>query len=154
MERIRVEVERELGAMGDGGAGAGVMPRVVEVWSDVVGSTVARNAWPARISRDGTLHVATDSAAWAFELQHLEREIAGRLAATVGDGAPLQLKFAVGQLPELGPASEERTTPAPSPEQRELAAALTASIDDDELRALVATAVAQSLARAASDRPF
>jgi hypothetical protein len=105
MERIRVEVERELGAMGDGGAGAGVMPRVVEVWSDVVGSTVARNAWPARISRDGTLHVATDSAAWAFELQHLEREIAGRLAATVGDGAPLQLKFAVGQ-PGVGGADD------------------------------------------------
>ena len=31
--------------------------------SEAVGDPIARNAWPARLGRDGTLHVATASAA-------------------------------------------------------------------------------------------
>ena len=63
-ERIGDDVRRELGQLGPGGA----IADVVAAWPEAVGDSIARNAWPARIARDGTLHVATSSSAWAFEL--------------------------------------------------------------------------------------
>ena len=64
IERIGNEVERELGRFGP----AAGMAELLRAWPDAVGEEIARNAWPARIARDGTLHVATSSSAWAFEL--------------------------------------------------------------------------------------
>jgi hypothetical protein len=159
MDRIGDTVSHELGRVGGSGesGASGAMAKVVDAWPHAVGGTIARNAWPARIARDGTLHVATDSSAWAFELQQLEAEILNRLRSAVGDGAPTRLRFAVGKLPELGAEdvrSGRRPAPEPTPEQRELADALAARISDDELRKVVAKAAARSLAAAASDRPF
>ena len=73
MERIGDEVKRELGRFGS----AGRMAELVAAWPAAVGETVAANAWPARLARDGTLHVHAASSTWAFELQQLEAEIAG-----------------------------------------------------------------------------
>ena len=155
MDRLSHEVARELSRVGGGPSGG--MPRIVETWVDAVGRTIARNAWPARIARDGTLHVATSSSSWAFELQHLEADILRRLRATAAAAAPEKIRFAVGKLPELGledrDEDREQRVPRPGPEEIERAAELTAVIDDDELRNLVAKAAAQSLASAASSRP-
>ena len=96
MERIGGEVRRELGRFGP----AGAMPDLVTAWPGAVGATVAANAWPARIARDGTLHVNAGSSTSAFELQQLEAEIAGRLHGALGDAAPQRLRFAPGPLPE------------------------------------------------------
>ena len=76
IERLDAEVRRELDRFGpiEGDTGA-----IVRVWPRAVGETVARNAWPARIARDGTLLVHTTSSTWAFEL--------GRLAGTILDAA-------------------------------------------------------------------
>ena len=57
MERIGPEVRRELGRFGS----AGRMADVVAAWPAAVGETVAANAWPARLARDGTLHVNSAS---------------------------------------------------------------------------------------------
>jgi hypothetical protein len=157
MEHLGDEFSRELGRVGEAGDGSTVMPRVVELWPDVVGATIARNAWPARVARDGTLHVATESSAWAFELQQLAAEILGRLRAALGDDAPSSLRFALGKLPALGAEevrASRRPTREPTDEERELAAALASRIEDEELRKVVAKAAAQSLAAAASDRAF
>ena len=54
MKRLSDEVARELGRFGP----SEQMTRIVDVWRDAVGPTVARNAWPARMARYGTLHVA------------------------------------------------------------------------------------------------
>ena len=62
MERITSAVKQELSRFGAQGG----MPELVEAWPEVVGQMVAANAWPARIARDGTLHVNTSSSAWAF----------------------------------------------------------------------------------------
>jgi hypothetical protein len=132
------------------------MPRIVETWPDAVGRTIARNAWPARIGRDGTLYVATSSSSWAFELQQLEADILRRVRAAAGAASPERIRFAVGKLPELGRDDEDAAAKhvvEPGPEERAKAAALTASIDDVELRTLVAKAAAQSLASAAASRP-
>src|SRR5438034_9247491 len=74
--------------------------RIAEAWPAAVGEQIARNAWPARIGRDGTLHVHTSSSTWAFELGQLAADIRGRL----GSLAPPKLRFAPGPLPEPEPA--------------------------------------------------
>jgi hypothetical protein len=152
LERIGDAVHRELGRFGRGGAVA----EIVEVWPQAVGESIARNAWPARIARDGTLHVATSSSTWAFELGLLESDIRGRLSAALGKRAPESLRFAPGRLPE-GPleASEKRSSPPAEPTSAELLEAerMAATIEDQNLRKVVARAAAASLARAAGPPP-
>src|SRR5215216_1734477 len=75
MEDLGGTVRGELDKLGPGGA----IVDVVRVWPSAVGEQIARNAWPARVARDGTLHVATSSSAWAFELGHLEADVRARL---------------------------------------------------------------------------
>ena len=150
-EPIGEGVRRELKRFGPSGA----MAEIVRAWPTVVGEAIARNAWPARVARDGTLHVATNSSAWAFELGLLEEDIRGRLSAALGSDAPTGLRFAPGRLPEppsKGARREPPPGPRPSAGEREEADRLAASIDDENLRKLVAKAVAASLARAA-ERP-
>jgi hypothetical protein len=131
------------------------MAELVSVWPRAVGPEIARNAWPARIARDGTLHVATSSSTWAFELKHLEADMLARLGALVREGVPKQLRFAPGPLPSAAPepaGEERRKGPPVRPETRTQAESLAAAIEDEELRELVAQAAAASLERAASDR--
>ena len=96
---------------------------IVAAWPAAVGTEIAKNAWPARLMRDGTLIVHASSATWAFELGHLE----ARIRSALGDAAPRKLRFVVGPLPE--PATE-----------------------DENLRKVVAKAAALSLARGSADR--
>jgi hypothetical protein len=146
MDRIGRHVERQLGRFD----GSGSMPRIVGAWRESVGDEVARNAWPARVARDGTLHVHTSSSVWAFELGQLAPRILEQLAERLGEHAPASLRFAQGHLPEAVPAptgGAPRTPPVPPSEAVAEAASLTASIDDEELRRTVAKTVALGLAR-------
>jgi hypothetical protein len=141
------EVERELGRFGP----AGAMAEIVRAWPDAVGESIARNAWPARVSRDGTLHVNTSSSAWAFELELLGADVLERLRNVLGNDAPGGLRFAPGRLPEPATATPEEgaaTAVQPSAEDRRRADELAAPIEDENLRELVAKAAAASLAKA------
>ena len=152
-ERIGDEVKRELGRFGP----ASGMADIVTVWPGLVGEQIARNAWPARVARDGTLHVSTSSSAWVFELTQHAPEILERLRAAVGEAAPQALRFAPGKIPDPAAVESDADPHAvvePSAEDIELASALTASIADENLREVVAKTVAKSLARAAADRSF
>jgi hypothetical protein len=151
MERIGSEVRRELGRFGN----AGVMADLVGAWPAAVGETVAANAWPARLARDGTLHVAASSSTWSFELQQLESEIVDRLREALGKAAPARLRFAPGRLPEPEPEpAERRRRPPPeaSPEQVREAKGWAAAIESEELRKSVEKAARMSLASAADGR--
>ena len=133
-------MQRELRRFGPN-AGMG---EAVAAWPSAVGEEIARNAWPARFQRDGTLIVHTRDAIWGFELGHRAAEIAARLP-----GRPA-LKFVPGPLPEAGSEPVEaslRGSPPATLEQVEQAARWAAEIDDEELRGLVARAAAASLAR-------
>ena len=148
---IGENVRRELGRFGP----AGAMAAIVEAWPGAVGDSIGRNAWPARVSRDGTLHVATSSSAWAFELGLLEADIRARLAAAVGTDAPRRLRFAPGRLPEpASEASEEgaKRVSRPSPQHRRQAGEIAAPIADENLRKIVEKAAAASLEKAQNDR--
>ncbi len=147
-EPIGDGIRRELKRFGPTGA----MAEIVRAWPAAVGDAIARNAWPARVARDGTLHVATSSSAWAFELGLLAADIHGRLAAALGDDAPTGLRFAPGRLPEPAPEQAERQKerpPRPSAEDRREADRLAAPIASENLRKVVAEAAAASLAKAA-----
>ena len=151
MEKIGGEVKRELSRF----EGAGPMTELVAAWPAAVGETVASNAWPARLARDGTLHVNTASSTWAFELQQLEAEIAGRLREAVPRAAPARLRFAPGPLPEL-PAPTARVAkkapPEPTLAQAREAREWAAAIASEDLRKSVEKAARMSLASAADRR--
>jgi hypothetical protein len=120
------------------------MAELVERWTEAVGPAIARFAWPARIARDGTVHVSTADSIWAFELGHRAAEIAARLEVP-------KVRFAPGPLPE---AAEEPVSNhvEPSPADEERARAIASSIDDENLRETVQRAVSLGLARVGRDR--
>ena len=117
------------------------------MWPEVVGDAIARNAWPSRIARDGTLHVATADSVWAFELNHRGGEIADRL------GVP-KLKFAPGPLPSPSAEPKLDTAVSPSAEDARRAAEIASGIGDERLRETVQKAVSLGLARDAREGPF
>jgi hypothetical protein len=143
MERIGDEVRRELARFGPSAG----MADIVAAWPEAVGEAIAQNAWPARLARDGTLHVHAADAIWAFELGQRAHEIAERAGVE-------RIRFAPGPLPgPVEPPPPPRpAAPKPLPEHLERAAEIAAEIDNEELRETVARAVAASLAREPSDR--
>jgi hypothetical protein len=151
VDRIGKEVERELSRTG-GGAGL-ALAEITAVWPAAVGDAIARQAWPLRVSRDGTLHVATTSSTWAFELDRLSPQIEARLKELAGPSTPQKLRFRVGPVPEPGaspetPPEHVHEPPRASPEAVSEAASVASSIEDPELRELVARAARASLSRA------
>ncbi|HZT91919.1 MAG TPA: DciA family protein [Gaiellaceae bacterium] len=139
MEPLADEVRRELSRFGPQAG----MAEIVDRWPGAVGPAIACNAWPARVGRDGTLHVNTADSVWAFELGQRAGEMAARLRVP-------RLRFAPGPLP---PPAEEAPPPPleATPAELELARALAAPIEDENLRETVQKAVSFSLARGRSD---
>jgi hypothetical protein len=137
VDPLAEQLRRELKALGPNHA----MSETVAAWPAAVGPEIARNAWPARFQRDGTLIVHTKDSIWGFELGHRAPQIAERLP-----GRP-PLKFVPGPLPEPG-APEEAAQPPPAAtlEERRQAAEWAASIEDEGLRKAVARAAEASLA--------
>jgi len=122
------------------------MAELVERWPAVVGAAIARNAWPARIARDGTVHVNTADSVWAFELGQRAAEMAAKLDVP-------RLRFAAGPLPE--PDDEPVFDPVEtSPEDDERARAIASAITDENLRESVQKAVSLSLARGRANPPI
>jgi hypothetical protein len=143
MERLSDTVRIEMGRFGS----AGDLAELVERWPEAVGDGIARNAWPSRIARDGTLHVNTADSVWAFELAHRGPEIAVRLGVQA-------IRFAPGPL-----ASSDHSEPppaAPEPTEADLreAAAIVSGIADENLRKTVEKAVGFSLASGRLGRPL
>lgn len=157
MEKIGKSVENVLSRTGGGTALA--LAEITAAWPKAVGEAVAREAWPLRVARDGTLHVATTSSTWAFELDRLSPEIEEQLRALIGPSTPKKLRFRIGPVPEPGAdlrdtAEVSAEAVQPTPEADAKAASLTSEVEDPELRALIARAARASLSRASSGRRF
>jgi hypothetical protein len=153
MKRLGDDPRRLLAAAGVPAAGR--LAELVRAWPAAVGEAIARNAWPQRLARDDTLHVATSSSAWAFELAHLAPDVLERLREAVPESAPAALRFAPGNVPAAGAEAESPgrvDTESPTQADRREGAAIAAAIGDVELAQLVARAAAASLARVRSDR--
>jgi hypothetical protein len=148
---IEDEIRRELSRFGP----ASGMGDIVTAWPECVGAGIAANAWPARMARDGSLHVATSSSAWAFELTHLAPSILERLQQRLEEAAPTALRFAPGPLPEASPEPEEalkRTALKVTEADRAQGARIAAAIEDPDLREAVARAAEASLAAGSNRR--
>jgi len=157
VERIGDQIGHELARSGS--RDAVPLAALTSVWPEVVGDAVARNAWPLRIGRDGTLHVAAASATWAHELDLLQETILEGLRARLADSAPARLRFAAGPIPEPptprdGPDPTRAVAVEVPPEIASEALAAASEIDDEELRELVARAARASLLKARSGRSF
>jgi hypothetical protein len=155
MERLGDDVR---GALRRAGApDLGSLAAITRAWAEAVGPAIARAAWPLRIARDGTLHVATSSAAWSQELALLGPEIREKLAHALGPATELPpvFRFAVGPVPEPGHQPVERPASplVPGPDEAEAGAAVASAISDPELRELVRRAASASLAARRLDRP-
>jgi hypothetical protein len=151
LERLGEDPRRELGRF----QSAPALVELVTAWPEAVGGEIARNAWPARLARDGTLHVSTSSSTWAFELTQLEENVRSQLELRLGEGVPKRLRFAPGPLPAPAAEPEQPEPREPlvaSAKARSQAASLAAEIEDQELRETVARAAAASLERAATGR--
>jgi hypothetical protein len=154
-DQIGEEIRRELDRFGP----AGKMGEIVSAWPEAVGAAIAANAWPARVARDGTLHVHTASSTWAFELAHLSDSVLSRLRERLGEDSPAALRFAVGPLPALGEEVEklrDESASKPTANHLEEAHRIAAPIGDRALRETVGRAISASLAaaeRPPSDRP-
>ena len=151
MDRLGKTVRAELGRFGS----AAEMVELVAAWPRLVGPSIARNAWPARLDRSGRLDVHAASAAWAFELNQLAPAILERLRGELRQGSPTALRFVVGPIPEPSASDPRAAPPAPvEPCAADTARAesLAAPIADEELRKVVANAAARALARGPSDR--
>jgi hypothetical protein len=83
---------------------------------------------------------------WAFELGQRGPEIAQRIGVT-------KVRFAPGPLPSTQATAPPAAIAAPSAEDERRAAAIAASIEDENLRESVQKAVSLGLARRPSDRP-
>jgi hypothetical protein len=142
LEPIGEAVDRAL-------AGAGPAPAaltaVVRHWPRAVGELVAREAWPVRLQRDGTLLVHCRSSVWASELRHLEARLRGALEEHGVSPAP-PLRFAVGVVPRrVLPAA---STPPDEPlddVREELIAGWSAGLRSERLRRAVTRAARASL---------
>ena len=140
-------VTRELARLGQAPVQGGDMAALVAAWPAAVGDVIARNAWPARFTRDGTLLVHTSSSTWAFELSQLEVTV----RSSLGKLSPLHLRFVVGPVPEpatpvnraSGAQRSIHTLPA---ETVARGAEMARGIEAESLREAVARAAAASLA--------
>ena len=144
MEPVGEGIREELRRLG---ADSSAAPDQNDAWLAAVGPEIARNAWPARTQADGTLVVHVRDAIWGFELSQQSPEIAARLP-----GRP-RLRFVPGPLPDEAPEEPTIAPREPTPEQVREADAMTAAIDDPNLRESVAKVIKAALVHSRNDRP-
>jgi predicted nucleic acid-binding Zn ribbon protein len=53
-------------------------------WEEIVGASIAANAWPLRI-QDGVLRIGVEHPAWASQLTFLGPELVRKVAAATGE---------------------------------------------------------------------
>jgi predicted nucleic acid-binding Zn ribbon protein len=108
----------------------------VMAWPQIVGRVVAEHS-EAEVVRDGVLMVATDTAAWAQELQMRQRELLALVARQVGAGVIREIHFRSGRRRTSGPAARRGPRVAEmklSGRQQKQIAEAAAKIEDEGLR--------------------
>ncbi len=121
--------------------------RIWLVWEKAVGAQIAGQARPAAF-RDGVLTVYVASAPWMQQLTYLKKELITQLNGALGEELVHDIFLKAGR-PEPLPASPEQALPKVerplTTEEAEKIATETASIEDPELRAAVASLLARHL---------
>lgn len=121
-------------------------------WEEVAGVRISDRTTPRRLDADGTLVVGVSSSVWAQELSFLSETLCERLRARGHRVQALRFMVGVIEAPRRGTERfETKHVPAPAPIDGTLARELEA-IDDEELRRLIRSTAAASLAASDKDR--
>ena len=116
-------------------------------WQEVAGPQAAANSVVVRRSRAGVVSVACASAAWAQELDARRDVLADRLIRAAAPVEVTAIRFVVGDhvIPAI-PATRPRSGPAPTEQERTLAATLFTEVMDSDLRERLVRAAAGQMA--------
>ena len=117
-------------------------------WPEIIGHVLAERSMPQRISypkgerSDATLYIRVESA-WATELQHLSPQVIERINSYFGYRAVARLAISQGAVPsgtDAAPAAEEQpSTSGQPPRAAPSATGEISKIDDEDLRAALAS---------------
>ncbi len=86
--------------------------KIWEVWDNVVGPTVARNAQPESI-RGRVLFVTVSSSTWMQQLQFLKEKILEKLNQSLGKTLVKSISFRLGTIPSSGQVESEAKKESP-----------------------------------------
>lgn len=89
-------VDRLVGRLDRSSGGAFTASRIVEIWPQVAGPTIAAHTADP-VLRKGELLVHTDSAIWATELSAMSESLRNRLNEELGKPAIRSIKFTVSR---------------------------------------------------------
>ncbi|MFH0727151.1 MAG: DUF721 domain-containing protein [Pseudomonadota bacterium] len=73
------------------------MIRIREVWEEIVGAAIAKNAQPVAYQKR-LLLVNVESSVWIQQLQFLKEDILTRMHEVTGEGMVDDIKFRIGSL--------------------------------------------------------
>ena len=113
---------------------------IVTKWPQIVGDDMARHTVPEKIvfSRDGatggTLHLKTDSGAFAMELQHNEPQVIERINTFFGYRAVVRIKLIQGPLPRNRGVQRAKPPQPLSKTETQAISDKVATVDDPELQ--------------------
>ncbi|MCL2824668.1 MAG: DUF721 domain-containing protein [Polyangiaceae bacterium] len=115
-------------------------------WQDAVGIRIADRSAPRKLDHDGTLLVAVTNSVWAQELSLLSSAVCEKLRAIGHDVRSVRFLVSAIEPVRRAPARHEpRFVPAPVKLPTSIVESLK-TVDDDELRALMESTIAASLA--------
>ena len=115
--------------------------KIWEVWDDVVGTVVARNAQPESI-RNRVLFVTVSSSVWMQQLQFLKGKIIEKLNQSLGKTTVKSISFRLGTIPSPSSLESEikKESPRPQeldPEAIERIEKIVSALKDDDTKDLV-----------------
>ncbi|HSS09428.1 MAG TPA: DUF721 domain-containing protein [Acidimicrobiales bacterium] len=80
-----------------------VLTTVFSRWEEIVGPSIAANAWPVSLSR-GVLVVGVEHPGWASQLRFISTDMLAKVAAVTDPGAIERVEVkVVARRPEEGP---------------------------------------------------
>jgi Dna[CI] antecedent, DciA len=123
--------------------------RAIAWWHQHAPRRIAQNSRPARLRGDA-LFIHTSTGAWAQELTLLLPRLSPQLCAAVPGIDPAKIRTRSGPLPPAPPPAATPAAPVPPLSFTQLPDAVAralVTIGDDQVRAAVASAAAQALAR-------
>jgi len=71
------------------------LPQVFEIWNQIVGESVSKNAQPSAF-KGRLLLVEVNSSVWMHQLQFLKEDIIRKINETMGEEVVEDIKFKIG----------------------------------------------------------
>jgi len=124
--------------------------RLQQQWRDIIGEPVGSHTWPAQV-RFRKLYLIVRNSVWLQQLIFLKPTLLAKLNDRAGSEMLTDIAFRVGEIPDV-----RAVAPGPSPESVPVSdAAMTeaqahaAAVQDPELRARLASVMAEAFSRSA-----